>query len=84
MQRSIFLSIGYFLSNKQYDEAPCCIRPTALGGDPYLHVIRANTLLEAKSTDGSAADKAIEQEPDLPEAHGRIAAAAGEKNYKTR
>ena len=81
-----FLSIDYLILKKQYDDALRCIDKTdqAVGGDPYLHVMRANTLIGAKRYKEAcaAAEKAIEQEPTLSAAYwSRIIVAVNEKNH---
>ena len=81
-----FLSIDYFLLKKEYGEALRCIDHSdkAVGGDPYMNVLRANIFLEAKRFKESraASEKAIEQEPTLADAYWtRITLALKEKNH---
>lgn len=81
------LSIEHFNQKKRFDEALGCIDRTekAVGADPYLHVLRANTLNAARRYPESraAAEKAIEQEPTLAAAYwSRIIVSLGEKNHQ--
>jgi len=80
------LSIDYFRLKKQYENALRGIDKTemAVGGDPYLHVMRANVLIEANRYKEALAalDKAIEQEPTLSAAYwSRILVSVKEKNH---
>lgn len=82
-----FISIDYFLLRKQYDESLRCIGAVAkaVGGDPYLHALRANVLVEAgRFPDArAAAEKAVAEEPSLPEAYwSRVSVALREKDHK--
>jgi tetratricopeptide (TPR) repeat protein len=81
-----FLSIDYFTLKKQYDEAIRCIEKTdkTLGGDPYLYVLRANTMVAAKKFKEAreAAEKAVELEPDLSDGYwSRLTVSLKEKNH---
>jgi len=81
-----FLSMEYFLLKKEYTEALRCIEnyDKAIGGDPYMHVWRANVFLEAKrfKEARAASEKAIEQEPTLADAYwSRINLSLSEKNH---
>jgi hypothetical protein len=81
-----FLSIDYFVVNKQFDQALACIDrvDNALGGDPFLQVRRAVVFFEAgRRTEARAAiKKAIEQEPTLQAAYWqRVTFALKEKNH---
>ena len=80
------LSIDYFRLKKQYDDALGSIDKIeqAIGGDPYLHVMRANLLIEANRyiEARASAEKAIEQEPTLSAAYwSRIIVSVKEKNH---
>jgi len=81
-----FLSIDYFLLKKEYDESLRCVEKVdqSVGGDPYLHSLRANVLIQAtrlKEARGEA-DKAIELEPTLTDSYWtRITVALKEKNH---
>src|SRR5262249_28440975 len=80
------VSIDYYVLKKQFKEALDCVErlDKAVGGDPYLFVLRANLLLESgQFTDAIAAvDKALKQEPKLEEAYwSRITIALKEKKH---
>ena len=82
-----FISVDYFLLRKQYDESLRCIGTVekAVGGDPYLHTLRANVLVEAGRFPAAreAAEKAVVEEPTLPDAYWtRISVALREKNHR--
>jgi len=82
-----FISIDHFLLKKKFDEALRCVDAAdkALGGDPYLLAIRANILIEMGKLKEAqtAAEKAVELEPTLPEAYwSRINVALRTKNYQ--
>lgn len=75
-----FLSIDYFLLRKDYDAALQAIAAVnkSVGGDPYLDVLRGNTLLMAEKYDDADAAflVAIDAEPELQDAWwGRVSTA---------
>src|SRR5262249_5809358 len=79
-------SIGYHLLRKQYDDVLKAIDriDTVIGGDPYLNVLRAETLLSAEhfKEARAAAEKAIEEEPKLQQGYRhRIDIARKESNH---
>jgi tetratricopeptide (TPR) repeat protein len=80
------VSVTYYALTKKYDLALRSVDPVekAIGGDPYLHVLRANILLEANRIKDAraAAEKAIEQEPGMTAAYwSRIGVSLHEKNH---
>jgi hypothetical protein len=80
------LSIDYFLLKKQYPRALECINrlDKAVGGDPYINVLRAGLHLEQGDLDAAERDarKAIEQEPTLSGGYmTMVTVSAGKKHY---
>jgi tetratricopeptide (TPR) repeat protein len=79
-------AIDAFLIRKEYDKAFSAIDrlDKSVGGDPYLNLIRANIFSEQGKNEQAArlAQKAVEQEPTLPDAHySRLVFASGQKKY---
>lgn len=67
------LSIDAHLFNEDYDQALACIDKVdkSVGGDPYLHVLRAGVYVNQKKYDkaNEAAEKAVAEEPQLISAY---------------
>jgi tetratricopeptide (TPR) repeat protein len=81
-----FISIGYFHLKKRYDEVRRSIDriDKAVGGDPYLDVLRGNAWMEDGRFEEArqAMEKAIEEEPDLARAYWtRIALSLREQKH---
>jgi tetratricopeptide (TPR) repeat protein len=81
-----FISIDYFYLKKQYDQARKAIDrlDQAVGGDPYLNVVRGNASMEAGRFEEArqAMEKAIQAEPDATNAYWvRISLALREKKH---
>lgn len=81
-----FISIDYFFLKKRYDEACRAMDRInkAVGGDPYLDVLRGSALLEAGRFKEArqAIEKAIKDEPNLVQAYWfRIGLSLREKKY---
>lgn len=68
-----FISIDYFFLQKRFDEARKSIDrlDRAVGGDPYLNVIRGNAWMEEGRFDEArqAMEEAIKKKPDLANAY---------------
>ncbi len=68
-----FISTDYFLMKGQFDEALGCVDrlDTAIGGDAYLDVLRANIEIQAHRFDRAQAriESAKDREPDLVDAY---------------
>ncbi len=68
-----FLSVDYYLEKKEFDQALAAIdsQAAAIGGDPYLDVMRANALLSADRTEDAlkAVRTAMNADPTLQDAH---------------
>jgi tetratricopeptide (TPR) repeat protein len=80
------ISIDYYLLKKQYDEAFKAVDrlDKALGGDPYMDVLRAGGFVEAGryKEARAAAEKAVKDAPKLPQAYwARLTVATKEKNH---
>jgi predicted Zn-dependent protease len=81
-----FQDIDYYRLNRNFEEALRSIdrAEKAIGGDPYLNALRAKLLVKAWRHKEArvAADKAIEQEPELTHGYwGRIAVALAETHH---
>jgi tetratricopeptide (TPR) repeat protein len=81
-----FISIDYFLLKKRYDEVHKSIDrlDKAVGGDPYLNVLRGSTSMEAGQFEEAsrAMEKAIKDEPDMSKAYwARIGLSLQEKKH---
>lgn len=81
------MSIDYFTLKKQYDEVLKAVDrlDRAVGGDPYLDVLRSSALAEAgRFRDAAAAaEKSVKGNPKLPLAYWtRVSVALKEKNHK--
>lgn len=67
------LSIDYYVLKKQFDQSLACIDrlDKAIGGDPYLEVLRAGAHIEQGNFAAARADlkKAIDAEPGLVDAY---------------
>ena len=79
-------AIDAFLIRKEYDKALAAIDrlDKSVGGDPYLNLIRANIFSTEGKNEQAAklAQKAVEQEPTLEEAHySRLVIACGLKKF---
>jgi hypothetical protein len=79
-------SIAYFQQEKQPQKALDIVSrlEKALGGDPYLYVLRSAIYLEANDplSARKAAEQAIAEEPTLQEAYwARVAVARHEKKF---
>lgn len=82
-----FISIDYYFLKKRYDEAIRAIDriDKAIGGDPYLRVLRSGAHSEAGRFADARTDieKAITEEPNLINAYWvRIALSLREKNHE--
>jgi hypothetical protein len=80
------LSIDYHVQKGEYTKALEMVSrlETEVGGDPYLHAVRANIHFEAGDLAAArrAANKAIEEEPTLRQPHERLLVIAlQEKNF---
>jgi tetratricopeptide (TPR) repeat protein len=81
-----FISIDYFFLMKQFDDAFKAIERVdkALGGDPYMNVLRGNCRMEAGRLDEARAlmEKAIQAEPGTANAFwARITLSLREKKH---
>lgn len=80
-------SIAYFQQEKQPQKALDMVGrlEKALGGDPYLHVVRSAIYLEANDPVAArkAAEQAIAEEPTLQEAYwARVKVACHERKFE--
>ncbi len=80
------VSMDYYHLKKQPDEVLKLADrlDKALGGDPYLSVVRVGALIDAKrfKEARTAAEKAVKDEPKLTQAYwARISVATEEKNH---
>lgn len=79
------LSIDYFLLKKQYPRALECIDrlDKAVGGDPYINVLRAGLYLEQGNLDEAErnARRAIEQEPTLSGGYMTMVTVSARKKH---
>ena len=82
-----FLSIDYYVLRKEFDESIRSIDrlDKRLGGDPYLNVMRAGTMILAEryAEAGAAAEKAVAAEPNLAPAYwSRITVSLKQKEFQ--